>query len=98
MLTTKLFGLHTKCASILSMIETCNERINTQRSKLRQFDNEVDVFHVIRLTNIRCDIIRTLDHYKELKDRLVRYYANNHMLLNEDAFKKCSRYFGFIPS
>ena len=98
MLTTKLFGLHTKCASILSMIQTVNERIIAQRAKLRQYDNEGDVFHVIKLTNLRCDIIRTLDHDKKVKDRLVIYYANNHMLLMQDALKRCSRYFDFIPA
>ena len=98
MLTTKLIGLHTKCTAILQLIQTVNDRIVSQRTRLSQYDNESDIFHVVRLTNLRCDIISDLDHYKNLKSRLVESYTNVHMLLSEDALEKCARYFDFIPS
>ena len=98
MLTTKLLDLHSKCTSALKMIQTVNERVLSQQSRLRQFDNEKDLFHIIRLTNLRPDIISSLEHHKKVKDRLVEYYVKSHMRLSEDALIKCSRYFDLVVS
>ena len=98
MLTTKLISLHTKCASILALIQTVNDKITTERLKLFQFDSEKNPFHIIRLTNLRPDIISSLDHSKKIKARLVGYYANTHMRLSQDAIKKCYQHLDFINS
>ena len=98
MLTTKLISLHKKCASILSLIQTVNDNISADRLKLFQFDNEKNPFHIIRLTNLRHDIISSLDHSKKVKARLVGFYANTHVMLSQDAIKKCYRHFDFINS
>ena len=98
MLTTKLRSLHQKCDKILCLIHTVNERIEAQRIRLNQFDNEKNLFHIIRLTYLRPEIIHSLNHNKKVKARLVVMYAKTHSILSEDAIKKCYREFDLINS
>ena len=98
MVTSKLIGLHNKCTAILAMIERVNLRIEAERSILYLYDSVSSPFHIIKLTNNRCDIIKALDYEKKIKDRITAYYATVHMQLSEDVFKKLAHYFDYSPA
>ena len=81
MYTSKPIKHHNKCLAILEMIQTANNRIEAERSRLYHYDNTKDTYSPVRLFHTREGIIEVMDHWKAVAARLERYYEKTFVQL-----------------
>ena len=84
MLTNKFIKLHNKCAAIMELIQTVNNRLSRATSDLYLYDN-VPPLHTIRLFTTRTILLNTIAHLKKVRQRLICYYADTNMAIIEQS-------------
>ena len=82
------FNVHEKCIKILDMIHELNNRKESVRNDLYQFDNSPDPYHPVKLFNTREKLVTRQAYLRVIETRLIQYYDSTLMKVIPDTIKR----------
>ena len=83
--TNQPIKLHSKCLSILDMIQKSNNRLEDFKSRLYAYKQCENPFALVRLMYRREGLEEQINHYQAVSQRLEQYYANTFAAIVERA-------------